>query len=58
MVNELDMIQKLEHIAQLIANEQSGTAVNVIESMVYDLCVQVQEFESQFEMEFEMDDGA
>ena len=58
MVNELELIQKLEQIAHLIENQQNETAVRVIDSMVYDLCVQVQEFESQFEMEFEMDDGA
>jgi hypothetical protein len=58
MVNELELIQKLEQIAHLIENQHNETAVRVIDSMVYDLCVQVQEFESQFEMEFEMDDGA
>jgi len=59
MVNELELIQKLEHIAHLIENQQNETAVRVIDSMVYDLCQQVEEFESQlFELEYEMDDGA
>ena len=58
MVNELELIQKLEHIAHLVENQQNETAVRVIDSMVYDLCQQVEEFESQFELEYEMDDGA
>jgi hypothetical protein len=58
MVQELEMIQKLERVAHLIENQQTETAVRVINSMVYDLCQQVDEFESQFELEYEMDDGA
>ena len=58
MVNELELIQKLEQIAHLIENQHNETAVRVIDSMVYDLCQQVEEFESQFELEYEMDDGA
>jgi hypothetical protein len=58
MVQELEMIQALERIAHLIENQQTETAVRVIDSMVYDLCQQVDEFESQFELEYEMDDGA
>ena len=58
MVNELELIQKLEQISYLIENQQNETAVKVIDSMVYDLCQQVEEFESQFELEYKMDDGA
>jgi hypothetical protein len=35
MVNELELIQKLEHIAHLIENQHNETAVRVIDSMVY-----------------------
>ena len=58
MTNELDLIQKLEHIAHLIETQQNETAVKVIDSMVYDLCQQVEEFERQFELEYDIDDGA
>ena len=58
MVQELEMIQALERIAHLIENQQNETAVRVIDSMVYDLCQQVEEFDSQFDIEYEMDDGA
>ena len=58
MVNELELIQKLEQIAYLIENQHNETAVKVIDSMVYDLCQQVEEFERQFELEYDMDDGA
>ena len=58
MTNELELIQKLEQIAHLVETQQNETAVRVIDSMVYDLCNQVEEFERQFEIEYEMDDGA
>ena len=58
MVQELEMIQALERIADLIENDRADSAIRVIDSMVYDLCRQVEEFETQFELEYEMDDGA
>ena len=45
MVNELVMIQLLEKVARLVELDQKDEAVALLDTMIYDLCVQVQEFE-------------
>ena len=45
MVNELVMIQMLERVARLVEFNQKDEAVTAIDSMIYDLCEQVQQFE-------------
>jgi hypothetical protein len=45
MVNELELIQMLERVARLVETGQNEMAVATIDKMIYDLCVQVEQFE-------------
>ena len=62
MTQELEMIAQLEKIAQLIAAGQLDPAASVIDSALADLYAQVELFErvfaQEFELEYDMDDGA
>jgi hypothetical protein len=47
MVYELALIQKLERIAHLVETGATEVAVDAIDQMIYDLCMQVEQFEME-----------
>ena len=47
MINELEMIQFLERVARLVETGDTEMAVAQIDNKVYDLCVQVEQFERE-----------
>ena len=47
MVQELEMIQFLERVANLVEQGDGELAVAHIDNKVYDLCLQVEQFEME-----------
>jgi uncharacterized protein YihD (DUF1040 family) len=47
MVHELELIQFLEKVAHLVETGNDAMAVSAIDKMIYDLCMQVEQFEME-----------
>jgi hypothetical protein len=47
MINELEMIQFLEKVARLVEIGEDAKAVAAMDRKIYDLCVQVEQFEQE-----------